>query len=330
MSMSKFTKNKSMLTLVDFYSFYYRNINPKVLMKLSYDNMITGGLFNLIRSYYKILKEFPNSLFIMDNAINNRRKTIHNEYKANRDKSKFEIVKKGVDIYKWRDEFLQSLPYYYISYVNQEADDLIASIIHSVKLNQLPFEGAIIISLDSDLLQLVDNKKVFYVNLRDDWKLYTPEKLFEKFGLTDYRNIVYYKVLFGDISDNISPSVKKGIRKKLILDYLNDKGYDYISNLSIEELVDQINALYKSPIIDNISIVKSNFELIKLKPILGNEINYKDLVKYNKGDEILYNQLLEKYNFTHVPSFKDIITLINERNSLLKLQSEKIDFDEIL
>lgn len=46
--MDRFSKDSTVLTLVDFYSFYCRVVNPKALLKLRSDDIITGGMFNVI------------------------------------------------------------------------------------------------------------------------------------------------------------------------------------------------------------------------------------------------------------------------------------------
>ena len=89
--------------------------------------------------------------------------------------------------------------YHNIDYV--EADDIIAYLSNHYFKNEVT-----ICSSDKDFLQLVNDRVSVYALTKK--KLYTPEMVKEEYGVTP-QNLIFYRCLMGDKSDNISGCFKK-------------------------------------------------------------------------------------------------------------------------
>ena len=101
-------------------------------------------------------------------------------------------------------EYLQILPITmtYIDYV--EADDIIAYL-----ANHYFKKEVTILSSDKDFLQLVNHRiKVFTPTKK---KMYTEKEVREDFGVSA-QNLIFYRVLMGDKSDNIKGVNGVGIK----------------------------------------------------------------------------------------------------------------------
>lgn len=115
-----------------------------------------------------------------------------------------------------------------------EADDVIGTIAYEIGENE-PSWQVRILSSDLDLLQLVNERVASLVAQKGitDLVLYTPEQVFERYGLAPAQ-IIELKGLMGDSSDNI-PGVKGiGIKTatKLLQDHQTIEGvYQHITEI---------------------------------------------------------------------------------------------------
>lgn len=132
---------------------------------------------------------------------------------------------------------------------DEEADDLICTVKQKlIKKFGITKESNVqfyIFTRDNDLLQLCDSKTVLYdpakdVGLKDE------RYLEQKFGITNFKKLVLYKICFGDPSDNIV-GIFKGKRRKPILEMINSvKNYsEFYANELVLPQIDEAKRLEK-------------------------------------------------------------------------------------
>jgi DNA polymerase-1 len=163
---------------------------------------------------YKLLSDYqPTNIFLArDTKGKTFRHKLYKEYKANRDEPPEELVPQFALI----KELIDKMGLHNHELKNYEADDIIGSAVVQWKRY---FDEVLIVSSDKDLMQFVDDEKVFMVDTMKDTKI-GAEGVFKKLGV--YPNqIVDYLSMLGDASDNI-PGMR-GIGKvgaaKLLAEY---------------------------------------------------------------------------------------------------------------
>lgn len=108
-------------------------------------------------------------------------------------------------------------------YQNAEADDVVG-IIKTYVREQYPNRLVIIISNDNDYIQLIDNFTKIYNHSFKNLLERIPKEIID---CKDFNNIgklfLIYKILRGDVSDNITPVTKGSVKKilELVLDENN-------------------------------------------------------------------------------------------------------------
>lgn len=158
-------------------------------------------------------------------------------------------------------QYLECLPVSVILIDNIEADDTIAYIAK----NPLDSEqnNYYIMSTDKDFYQLIDDRiKVWSPTKK---KLYDEVAIFDEFGIHS-NNFVMYRILDGDVSDNIGGVNGWGlktIQKKLPL--LSGNG-----EVDVDELVnfckDKEGKLFES-VVSSKDILDRNYKLMQLKDV---------------------------------------------------------------
>ena len=178
------------------------------------DGVYTNGVLGMLRSIFKIIREQkPEYLaFAFDQTRNTFRREIYPAYKATRKetpeplKQQFATMQHILEIFGFR--IFCSGCY--------EADDYAASLAERF-CGKVP--ETLLVTRDMDYLQLVDDARRIRVQLK---KVYTEKELKEDYGLSEGRQVVEYKALVGDKSDNI-PGVK-GIGPKAAVPLLQKYG----------------------------------------------------------------------------------------------------------
>jgi len=135
--------------------------------------------------------QMTNSLIFALDSFPKFKLDIDPEYKQNREPVKFN-PKKGL-----LDVFASQYSFYTAKVVEQEADDVMASI---VKLH--PDKNIIVVTSDRDLWQLLElpNCNIFDPLKRE---YVTKDMLVEKFKLEKFGHIAIHKALWGDRGDNV-------------------------------------------------------------------------------------------------------------------------------
>lgn len=205
------------LVLIDGNSIAYRAFFALPLLhndKGIHTNAIYGFTMMLMKL---IEEEKPTHMLVaFDAGKTTFRHEVYTEYKGGRQKTppelseQFPFLRELLDAYNIRTYELE----------NYEADDIIGTL--ATKAEKEGFD-VVIISGDRDLTQLASERIHVHVTKKGitDMERYTPEYVFEKYGLTPAQ-IVDLKGLMGDASDNI-PGVP-GVGEKTALKLLKEYG----------------------------------------------------------------------------------------------------------
>jgi len=247
-------------------------VNPSI----NDDGLHIGGMVGFLKSVRytcDVLK--PSRCIIVFDGKNgsNRRQKIYSEYKQNRKVKK--RLNRNVD---WgtapQDEqqsmkqqmgrlinYLEQLPLTLVCVDGIEADDSMAYISQQL----LPKSDIILMSTDKDFLQLVDDRVKVWSPTKK--KLYTKKVIQEEFGIPS-RNILTYRILDGDKSDNINGVMGAGLKSliKYIPQITEDEDFTAMDLINFVE-----NSDSKIKLLENIkkssNLIKRNYLLMQLQKV---------------------------------------------------------------
>lgn len=302
------------------------------------------------KDYEKITKTYPfdNIYFVADSKFENWRKQIYSEYKGTRKKNidiDWDYVFKTYEDFKLYLQTKRNNKF--LEYPGLEGDDFISYIIK--KSNKEGYSN-ILLASDKDLQQLVEyNLNNNYINVQwnyriSDERLYLPEnyQLFidkltntestdifsldndSQFGLylesliqktkvsvVLSEQIIFEKIVQGDVSDNISSIIKVKDGKIVNEDGrgIGEKGANTLYNLYKE--------MYPEPIdIDSDVFINNLIDLsLYFKKIKTSDDNIKNLIREN----IIFNRMLIKLDTKYMPekvfeNLKNHFNKINDQN----------------
>ena len=187
-------------------------------------------------------------------------------------------------------EVLGSLSIPFFEKEGFEADDIIASL--KVK-SQKSKVKSIIVSGDSDLLQLVDEQTEVYILKKGvkETVLYDENLVKKKYQGLSPEQLVDFKALVGDPSDNI-PGVK-GIGKKTAVKLLNK--YGSIKNL-YDRIEEEKNIRLKEILIREKERVFFSKDLVRLNESIPIEFDLRKCQFWNFNEKEL-EEIFKKYEF---------------------------------
>ena len=247
-------------------------VNPS----LNDDGLHIGGLVGFLKSirYSSDVLKPSRVIIVFDGkGGSTKRRKILPEYKGNRKvKSK---LNRNVD---WgtapQDEqqsmkqqmgrlinYLEQLPLTLVSVDGIEADDTMAYISQQL----LPKSDCIIMSTDKDFLQLVDDRVKVWSPTKK--KLYNKQAILDEFGIPS-RNILTYRILDGDKSDNIKGVPGAGLKSliKYIPPITEDKDFTAMDLINFVN-----NSDSKIKLLENIkkssNLIKRNYLLMQLNKV---------------------------------------------------------------
>ena len=250
------------------------------------DNVPIHGVIGFIGALLKIIKiNNPDYIVILfDKEQELDRKKINENYKDNRiDYSNVSDDDNPFFSLKYIYKVLDLIKIKYTEVDTYEADDMIASYVFSY----FGRYDIIISSQDSDFYSLInDSVNVFkYRGIKSE--LVTKEKIFEKYHI-DSKYFADYKALIGDNSDNIKGVY--GIGPKTATSLINN--YGNIINI-INNANEISNIKLRNKILNNISLLKENIELIKYTKTYELPFSIDEL-KLNIDENIKTMDLLKK------------------------------------
>jgi len=187
-------------------------------------------------------------------------------------------------------EVLGSLSIPFFEKEGFEADDIIASL--KVK-SQKSKVKSIIVSGDSDLLQLVDEQTEVYILKKGvkETVLYDENLVKKKYQGLSPEQLVDFKALVGDPSDNV-PGVK-GIGKKTAVKLLNK--YGSIKNL-YDRIEEEKNIRLKEILIREKEKVFFSKDLVRLDESIPIEFDLRKCQFWNFNEKEL-EEIFKKYEF---------------------------------
>ena len=238
------SKTKQKLVIIDSNALIHRAFHalPPLADK---DGNLTNAVYGFTTIFLKALKDLqPNYLAAcFDLKAKTFRHEAYGAYKATRVKQPDELYQQ-IPLVK---KVLKSFKVQIFEQEGYEADDLIGTIAHLKSVDRPDIE-TIILTGDQDTLQLVDNNTKVLLPHKglSETVLYGESEVKEKFGGLKPEQLIDYKGLRGDASDNI-PGVK-GIGEKGAIELLNDFGSleNIYQNIHSPKIKDRTRELLKN------------------------------------------------------------------------------------
>jgi len=283
-----------------------------------------GGAIGTLKSIgYAIRQVEPTRVIVTFDGQggSTNRKKIYSGYKANRAKSKMRINRAYNEMmneeeeresmkrqYVWLIDMLNYLPVTTMIYDGVEADDTMAYITTNLLKED---EQAVIMSTDKDFLQLVDDKTIVWSPTKK--KVYNQNRIKEEFGM-DPKNLLLYRVLDGDSSDNIPGVYGCGIKTilKRYPEVTEDKEitldeFFQLTEQKVEETKGKIK-IYND-IIESKEQIIMNEKLMQLKDVdISGNIKMQILDRFNEEinplNKMDFMKILLKYKV--VNNFGDL------------------------
>ena len=290
------------------------------------DGIHVGGIVGFLRSIGYTINMFrPTRVIIVFDGKggSSRRRKLFPEYKKKR-KTKYR-VNRAYDFASQEDEkqnmimqlqrvveYLETLPVTVLSYDNIEADDTIGYICRQV----LTESELTVMSTDKDFLQLANSRiKVWSPTKK---KMYDEDTVLDEYGISSH-NLIWYRVLDGDKSDNI-PGVKglglKTIQKKL----------PFLSENRIVEIDEVITELPESK-----EIIERNYNLMQLSDVdISGSTKTKIIEKVNEPINRLIKykfqtMFLEDKLYSALPNVNSwLLTNFNQLNQYAEKTNEDV------
>ena len=226
------------------------------------DGIHVGGIVGFLKSigYTINMIRATRTIVVFDGkGGSSRRRKIYPEYKAKR-KTKYR-VNRSYDFASPEDEkqnmimqlqriveYLETLPITVLSYDNIEADDTIGYLCRQV----LTESQITVMSTDKDFLQLANGRIKIWSPTKK--KMYDESAVLDEYGISSH-NLIWYRVLDGDKSDNIKGV--KGLGLKTI-----QKKLPFLSENRIVNIDEVINKLPESK-----DVIELNYKLMQLSDV---------------------------------------------------------------
>ena len=218
---------KKRLIVIDGNAIIHRAFHALPPLKTKKGELV-NAIYGFLLAFFKAIKEFNPDFVVatFDFPAPTFRHKKYKLYKATREKAPDELYEQIPKV----KEILKSFNVQIFEKQGFEADDLIGTISKRAPKKQIhPEIETIILTGDLDALQLVDKKTKVYTLRKGikDTVLYDKEKVKEKYDGLSPEQLIDFKALRGDPSDNI-PGVF-GIGEKTAINLI--KEFDSLENL---------------------------------------------------------------------------------------------------
>jgi DNA polymerase-1 len=279
------------------------------------EGLYTNGILGFISMLQKLISEQkPTHICaVFDCRAKTFRHKIYADYKGTRKQMPEELVMQMPVL----QELLQVMGIKILFKEGSEADDIIGTLAKRFD------KSTIIVSGDRDALQLVDDTTVIFNTKRgvSDIKLYNLESLSEE-GFTP-QQIIEYKGLAGDSSDNIPGA--RGVGEKTAKTLLST--YGNIDN--VYEHIDEIKGKLQERLIESKDMVILSKELATIDLNVDIECGLDDL-KFNYPLPIAAKDFMQKLEFKNLinrfeyeegeSSIKDLEIVTKELTSIIEIE----------
>lgn len=284
-----------------------------------------AGVTGVLKSIgYAIRQTQPTRVIVVFDGKggSQSRKKKFDGYKANRDTNKLRVNRQYAEMmnvederesmkrqFVWLAEMLHQLPVTTMIYDGVEADDVMAYITTQLLKED---EQAVVMSTDKDFLQLVNDTTIVWSPTKK--KIYNKKVVREEFGI-ESKNLLLYRVLDGDTSDNI-PGIK-GCGIKTLVKRIPELTED--TKLTVDDLLrlcEEKSGKVKlyDDILNAREQIKMNRELMQLDdPDISGIIKMNILDKFNEP-----NNQLNKLDFMKVALKYKVVNSFGDINDWLK------------
>jgi len=281
-------ENKDNFVIIDSNSIIHRAFHALPPLR-SKDGQVVNAVYGFLLVLFKLLKELEPKYFVacFDVPSPTFRKKMYDDYKAQRKKAPDELYIQ-IPIVK---EVLKSFNVPVFEKAGFEGDDLIGTLSRKIDGRK-----NIIVSGDMDNFQLINNSTfVYYLNKGvKSAVIYDEKAVKEKYNGLSPEQLIDYKALRGDVSDNI-PGVK-GIGEKTAISLIKDFGDIFNLYKKIDLGEDNLSLKTREKLINDKERAFLSRELSEIKKDIPLDI---DLEKcewggYNEEDVL---KMLENFGF---------------------------------
>jgi len=282
------------------------------------DGMHTGGIAGFLKSIgYAIKLINPTRVIVVFDGSggSQKRRKIYPDYKNGRKtKIKFnrtyeelsssELEQKNLQIELMRlVSYLEVLPVTVMAIDNIEADDTIAYLAEDTFKDS----NVTIMSTDKDFLQLASERVKIWSPVKK--KIFGCKEIVDEYGIT-CNNFIFYRVLEGDVSDNIPGIDGVGIKRVL-------QAYPFLADdkqVTLQEIYNY-SENYKSKykiyerVLDNKLLIERNYELMQLKATSiqsFTQLRIEEIIKKQvpKIDKMTFSRLItEDKMWNNLPNY---------------------------
>jgi len=282
------------------------------------DGMHIGGIAGFLKSIgYAIKLINPTRVIVVFDGTggSQKRRKLYPDYKNGRKtKIKFnrtyeelsssDLEQKNLQVELMRlVSYLEVLPVTVMAIDNIEADDTIAY------LSEDTFKDSnvTIMSTDKDFLQLASDRVKIWSPVKK--KIFGCKEIVDEYGIT-CNNFIYYRVMEGDVSDNITGLDGVGIKRVL-------QAYPFLGEdkqVTMQEIYNY-SENYKSKykiyerVLDNKLLLERNFELMQLKNTCiqsFTQLRIEEIIKKQvpKIDKMTFSRLItEDKMWSNLPNY---------------------------
>lgn len=278
---------KPLFVILDGYSMAYRHYHGTQKQNLSApDGTPTGAIFGFSRQILDIiLKDQPRYLAVTFDAGLSGREILYPEYKAQRTEAPDDFDPQVQHI----KAMLQALNVPILELAGYEADDVIGTMVRKAEAAGVHSR---IITGDGDLLQLItDDTDVFLMRPFGGPKLYDEAAFREKYDGLAPHQLLDYKALRGDSSDNI-PGVR-GIGEKTAIPLI--KQYNNLQ--SIYDRLDEIKGATRKKLEKGRDDAFMSLQLVTIQCDLDLHLDLEACVTKDYDPEAAV-QLFEHFGFS--------------------------------
>jgi len=282
------------------------------------DGMHTGGIAGFLKSIgYAIKLINPTRVIVVFDGTggSQKRRKIYPDYKKGRKtKVKFnrtyeelsssELEQKNLQIELMRlVSYLEVLPVTVMAIDNIEADDTIAYLAEDTFKDS----NVTIMSTDKDFLQLASERVKIWSPVKK--KIFGCKEIVDEYGIT-CNNFIYYRIMEGDVSDNI-PGLD-GVGIKRVLQAYPFLGEDkQVTMQEIYNYSENYKSKYKiyERVLDNKLLLERNYELMQLKNTCiqsFTQLRIEEIIKKQvpKIDKMTFSRLItEDKMWSNLPNY---------------------------
>lgn len=282
------------------------------------DGMHIGGIAGFLKSIgYAIKLINPTRVVVVFDGTggSQKRRKLYPDYKKGRKtKIKFnrtyeelsssDLEQKNLQVELMRlVSYLEVLPVTVMAIDNIEADDTIAY------LSEDTFKDSnvTIMSTDKDFLQLASERVKIWSPVKK--KIFGCKEIVDEYGIT-CNNFIYYRVMEGDVSDNITGLDGVGIKRVLqAYPFLGDD--KQVTMQEIYNYSENYKSKYKiyERVLDNKLLLERNFELMQLKNTCiqsFTQLRIEEIIKKQvpKIDKMTFSRLItEDKMWSNLPNY---------------------------